>query len=247
MTQSLLFSGSVLAQFCGLSEAGAWLLASQRWVKTLLLPPQKGKQVGRRGSADMCTVEVCAGAGSSEAWSGFCTYLAGNSGGSGPQACARPASAGCVLPLLITDPHRLFQPATFLKGSSQLRSSIRAFLAGTKFSRLASFSCPEEAYFKKLVFVGKFKTYTEVEYYSRIPSTCHATSVVITFANKHDVKARDKVGKALAPMATLPRAEASGLLPHLQPAWVTWRIQSSYLLQLMDSTVCHPPQPRVTA
>lgn len=74
-----------------------------------------------------------------------------------------------MLPLLITDPHRLFQPATFLKGSSQLRSSIRAFLAGTKFSRLASFSCPEEAYFKKLVFVEKFKTYTEVEFYSRIP------------------------------------------------------------------------------
>lgn len=41
----------------------------------------------------------------------------------------------------------IFLPANFLKGSSKLRSSTSAFLAGTKFSRLGSFSCPKEAYF----------------------------------------------------------------------------------------------------
>lgn len=168
MTQSLLFSCSVLAQFCGLSEAGAWLLASERWVKTLLLPLSRENRLGERQRGHVHCWGLC-----------WCRELRGlervlhlpcrKLRGQRPRTCARPASAGCVLPLLITDPHRLFQPATFLKGSSQLRSSIRAFLAGTKFSRRASFSCPEEAYFKKLVFVGKFKTYTEVEYYSRIP------------------------------------------------------------------------------
>lgn len=75
--------------------------------------------------------------GAQTARGGFCTYLSGNSGGSRParrwqQTCAQvpgPASLGCVLPLL--------QPAAFLRGSSQLRSSTSAFLAGTKFSRLA--------------------------------------------------------------------------------------------------------------
>lgn len=149
ITQSLLFSCLVWAQLCRLGEPGTLLLASQRWVKTLLLPPRKGRQVGRRGSADIRIFRVCAGAGSSEVlervlylpcrkrrWQQTRVHVPG------------PASTGCVLPLLlITDTHRLFQPVTFLRGSSQLRSSTSAFLAGTKFSRLASFSCPEEAYF----------------------------------------------------------------------------------------------------
>lgn len=64
---------------------------------------------------------------------------------------------------------------------------------------LASFSCPEEAYFKKLV-VGKLQTDTEVEYYSGIPSTCCAASAVLTFANK--CEGRERVGKV--PLAALP-------------------------------------------
>lgn len=70
------------------------------------------------------------GQGAPRARGGFCTYLAGELWWQQTHTqVPGPASLGCLLPLL--------QPAAFLRGSSQLRSSTSAFLAATKFSRLA--------------------------------------------------------------------------------------------------------------
>lgn len=76
--------------------------------------------------------------------------------------------------------------------------------------------------------MGKLQTYTEVEYYNGIPSTCHAASVVITFANKCDVKAGKGLGRPTWPL--FPGAEASGPLPGLWPAlWLVAPLLSVHM------------------
>lgn len=113
---------------------------------------------GERGSsADTSTAGVCAGQGAQRAWNGFCTSLLGI-------ASTRASAKLSWYQLRVASfPNnrifsRIFQLANFLKGSFKPRNSTRAFLAGTKFSRPASFSCPKEMYFFKLFIVEKFHT-----------------------------------------------------------------------------------------